>query len=328
MCLRAQHQNTTHTFSFSRKCCSLTRIVTITIALAQTPIKTAATTMPQNTSQNTNTDAESTENSRSEKSPPESQTESETEADGGSEQRLSIGDMVHDVEDNDPDDAVVVNTPPVEVSEWGVSNTDTVASMNPGYPEDSTVIVVIFLSTLTHTDAYSDWDGEDPIGLPAECQTYAFPRGRLRRVGTYPHPQSQQHPGTENQDRDQDQDQSDTDTDTDADSDTDTPDHEKETPRQQQADDTEQQPGENESENKESESEIPPVERLTTGQQNLRERLSARSEVDVEPDPDDPTSAVLVVQKLGEEHRIAADGTVSDGPVADRLAEIAHEYLG
>jgi hypothetical protein len=36
---------------------------------------------------------------------------------------------------------------------------------------------------------------------------------------------------------------------------------------------------------------------------------------------------VLVVQKLGEEHRIAADGTVSDGPVADRLAEIAQEYL-
>jgi hypothetical protein len=36
---------------------------------------------------------------------------------------------------------------------------------------------------------------------------------------------------------------------------------------------------------------------------------------------------VLVVQKLGEEHRIAPDGTVSDGPVADRLAEIAHEYL-
>ena len=284
--------------------------------------------MPQNTNPNTNADVELTENSRSQKSPPESQTESgtdtgagaeaEVEPDGGSEERLAIGDMVHDVEDDDPDDAVVVNTPPVEVSEWAVSNTDTVASMNPGYPEDSIVIVVIFLSTLTHTDAYSDWDGEDPIGLPAECQTYAFPRGRLRRVGTYPQPQPQQQSEKEEQDRDQDQ--SDTDTDTDADSDADTPDQEKETPRQQQQD-------ENESENKESESEIPPVERLTTGQQNLRERLSARSEVDVEPDPDDPTSAVLVVQKLGKEHRIAADGTVSDGPVADRLAEIAQEYL-
>ncbi len=231
--------------------------------------------------------------------------------------------MVHDVEDDDPDDAVVVNTPPVEVDEWAVSNTDTVASMNPGYPEDSIVIVVIFLSTLTHTDAYSDWDGEDPIGLPADCQTYAFPRGRLRRVGTYPQPQPQQQSENEEQETNRDQDQRDTDTDADAD----TPDQEKETYRQQQADETEQQRDPDEEKHKESDSEIPPVERLTTGQQNLRERLSARSEVDVQPDPGDPTSAVLVVQKLGEEHRIAADGTVSDGPVADRLAEIAQEYL-
>ena len=284
--------------------------------------------MSQNTNTNTDADADAelTENSRSEKSPPESQTESgagteaEAEADGGSDQRLSIGDMVHDVEDDDPDDAVVVNTPPVEAGKWTVVNTDTVAGMNPGYPEDSTVIVVIFLSTLTHTDAYSDWDGEDPIGLPADCQTYAFPRGRLRRVGTYPQPQSQPQQQSENEEQDRDQDQSDPDTDADAD-----PDQEKETHRQRQADETEQQQRQDEDEGQESE--IPPVERLTTGQQNLRERLSARSEVDVEPDPDDPTSAVLVVQKLGKEHRIAADGTVSDGPVADRLAEIAQEYL-
>jgi flagellar biosynthesis GTPase FlhF len=296
-----------------------------TITLTQTPITTAATIMPQNT----NTDVELTENSHSERSPLGPEMENETEPDGGIESEaeaevaLEIGTVVHDVEDDNPDDAVVVNTPPVEVSEWTVSNTDTVASMNPGYPEDSIVIVVIFLSTLTHTDAYSDWDGEDPIGLPADCQTYAFPRGRLRRVGTYPQPQPQSQSQQQSEKDDKDRDQSDTDTDTDSDSDVDTPDQEKETHRQQQADDTEQQ----QDENKESESEIPPVERLTTAQQNLRERLSARSEVDVEPDPDDPTSAVLVVQKLGEEHRIAADGTVSDGPVADRLAEIAQEYL-
>jgi hypothetical protein len=108
-----------------------------------------------------------------------------------------------------------------------------------------------------------------------------------------------------------------------------TADQETETHRQQQAHETEgsQQQDEDTESDSDSDSEIPPVDRLTTGQQNLRERLSARSEVDVEPDPADPTSAVLVVQKLGEEHRIAADGTVSDGPVADRLAEIAQEYL-
>ncbi len=69
------------------------------------------------------------------------------------------------------------------------------------------------------------------------------------------------------------------------------------------------------------------MERLTTGQQDLRERLSDRSEVVVEGDPDDQTSAVLVVNKLGEEYRITADGTVSEGPVANRLAEVAQEYL-
>jgi archaellum component FlaD/FlaE len=197
------------------------------------------------------------------------------------------------------------------------------------------VIVVIFLSTLTRTDAYSNWDGEDPLGLPADCQTYAFPRGRLRRVGTYPQSQSQSQQQSEKEEQEKNRDQSDTDanSDTDTDSDVDTPDQEKKTEtetkihRQQQAHETEQQQDPGEEKHEESDSEIPPVDRLTTGQQNLRERLSARSEVDVEPDPDDPTSAVLVVQKLGEEHRIAADGTVSDGPVADRLAEIAQEYL-
>jgi hypothetical protein len=153
--------------------------------------------------------------------------------------------MVHDVEDDDPDDAVVVNTPPVEADEWTVTNTDTVASMNPGYPEDSMVIVVIFLSTLTHTDAYSDWDGEDPIGLPADCQTYAFPRGRLRRVGTYPQPQPQPQPQQQSekdeQEKTRDQSDADTDTATDSDSDVDTPDQETETHRQQQTHETEQQ---------------------------------------------------------------------------------------
>ena len=84
---------------------------------------------------------------------------------------VKIGTVVHDVGDIDPDDAVVVNTPPVEADEWTVTNSDIFVSMNPEYPEDSTVIVVISLSTLTHTGVYSDWDSEDPIGLPADCQT-------------------------------------------------------------------------------------------------------------------------------------------------------------
>jgi mannose-6-phosphate isomerase-like protein (cupin superfamily) len=56
----------------------------------------------------------------------------------------------------------------------------------------------------------------------------------------------------------------------------------------------------------------------------LRERLEEVGEVTVERDGRD---AVLLLEKLGREHRITADGEVS-GPLADRLGEIAAEYLG
>lgn len=57
----------------------------------------------------------------------------------------------------------------------------------------------------------------------------------------------------------------------------------------------------------------------------LRDRLSERSEVRVEGEAGEP---VLVVDKLGAAHRIRADGRVSEGPIADRLREVAAEYLG
>ena len=63
---------------------------------------------------------------------------------------VKIGTVVHDVGDIDPDDAVVINTPPVETDEWTVINTDILVSMNPEYPEDSTVIVVISLYAHSH----------------------------------------------------------------------------------------------------------------------------------------------------------------------------------
>ena len=71
-----------------------------------------------------------------------------------------------------------------------------------------------------------------------------------------------------------------------------------------------------------------PVDRLTDEQEALRERLEETADVDVEADPDDPEAAVLVVEKLGGEHTIAADGSVEGGPLADRLADVAGEYLG
>jgi hypothetical protein len=61
------------------------------------------------------------------------------------------------------------------------------------------------------------------------------------------------------------------------------------------------------------------------GLRALKERLAERSDVRVETDAGEP---VLVVDKLGADHRIHADGSVSDGPIADRLRDVAVEYLG
>jgi hypothetical protein len=71
--------------------------------------------------------------------------------------------------------------------------------------------------------------------------------------------------------------------------------------------------------------ETDPTDRLTDAQERLRERLEETAEVDVR---DSGGEAVLVVEKLGAEHTIDADGSVEGGPVADRLADVAAEYLG
>ncbi|WP_049938140.1 hypothetical protein [Haloplanus natans] len=75
-------------------------------------------------------------------------------------------------------------------------------------------------------------------------------------------------------------------------------------------------------------SETTPADRLTDAQRALRERLEETSDVAVVADPDDPEAAVLAVEKLGATHMIDADGAVEGGPVADRLANVAAEYLG
>jgi hypothetical protein len=75
-------------------------------------------------------------------------------------------------------------------------------------------------------------------------------------------------------------------------------------------------------------SETTPADRLTDAQRALRERLEETSDVAVVADPDDPEAAVLAVEKLGATHMIDGDGAVEGGPVADRLADVAEEYLG
>jgi hypothetical protein len=167
-----------------------------------------------------------------------------------------LGARVVDVDDPDPNEAVVVNRPPVPANEW-IAYVDggdevTVADDNPGYDADAEVVVVAFADELA--TAHPTWNGEDPLTLgEAGCATYAFPPARLDRVD-------------------------------DAD----------------------------------------PEDLLTDGQAALRERLAESATVAVEREAD---HAVLVVEKLGREHRIAPDGQV-DGPLAGRLQPLAAEFLG
>jgi hypothetical protein len=176
--------------------------------------------------------------------------------DAGGREAFDLGARVLDREDDDPDEAVVVNRPPVAAEEWVAYRAGgeevTVADDNPGYDPTAEVVVVAFAAELE--DAHPAYDADEPLALAeAECMVYAFPPGRLEHV-----------------------------------------------------DDTD------------------PEALLTEGMSALRDRLEEVGEVTVERDGRD---AVLLLEKLGREHRITADGEVT-GPLAGRLGEIAAEYLG
>ena len=102
---------------------------------------------------------------------------------------FDAGEIVHDRDDEDPNEAVVVNTPPITAAEWEVRpRGTTLAEDNPTYPEEAAVVIVVFRETL---DDYFDrgavdtpTDGLDsaiPIGQLAEEKVsfYAFPEPRL-----------------------------------------------------------------------------------------------------------------------------------------------------
>lgn len=99
----------------------------------------------------------------------------------------STGDFVVDREDTDPDPAVVVNKPPATAEEWELGyksegETVTVADENPEYDSKSEVLVVAFHADLVET--HPDWSrSSGSLRLAdAECNTYAFPPGRLQKL--------------------------------------------------------------------------------------------------------------------------------------------------
>lgn len=98
--------------------------------------------------------------------------------------QFNHGDIVID-RDDPSNEAVVVNTPPHDASEWNVYRGTTLAEDNPEYPEDDAVIVVVYCETLEESFPY--YSGGRPISLSTlsdqDTAYYAFPESRLAKVG-------------------------------------------------------------------------------------------------------------------------------------------------
>jgi len=109
-------------------------------------------------------------------------------ADG--DQEFAAGEVVHDRDDDEPNDAVVVNVPPLPASEWDVRALDkTLAEANLDYPADAQTVIVVFCETLAEyfetTDTTGELESQLPIAALAneQVQFYAFPAPRLEATG-------------------------------------------------------------------------------------------------------------------------------------------------
>lgn len=104
--------------------------------------------------------------------------------DGSTAPAFSIGDMVHDREDDDPNDALVVNLPSKPATEWIAYREVTVAEDNPDYPADARVVVVVFAEELS--ESFSQWEGNSHLPLEridkSDASHYSFPAPRLTVV--------------------------------------------------------------------------------------------------------------------------------------------------
>lgn len=100
--------------------------------------------------------------------------------------RFDAGDVVIDRDDESPNEAVVVNTPPIEAADWHVPGRGTLAEDNPAYPEDDAVVIVLFRDALERH--YPHYTGGGVIRMRRlqrdGAKPYAFPSSRLQRIGT------------------------------------------------------------------------------------------------------------------------------------------------
>lgn len=95
----------------------------------------------------------------------------ETERD--EEREFSVGEKVHDQDDDDPSPGYVVKLPEPRADEWTAYENTTVAESNPEYPSDAQVVVLVYKNKMDHI---SEWDQSTPLE-----------RGELREVGAKPY---------------------------------------------------------------------------------------------------------------------------------------------
>lgn len=100
---------------------------------------------------------------------------------------FEIGEQVYDHEDDDPDTAIVTNTPKIPAHDWDIPHLErTVAEDNPDYPDDAPIVMVLFESDID--DHFPDWDRETALTIDALLDVdpthYVFPHQRLESLDT------------------------------------------------------------------------------------------------------------------------------------------------
>ena len=102
---------------------------------------------------------------------------------------FSGADSVADIEDDDPDEAIVIDRPTTQtIADWERetdSGTTTAAEDNPDYPADEQLVVVAFRDAIT--DSIDNWQALDGDALHEQVvehdiTQYGFPESRLEQI--------------------------------------------------------------------------------------------------------------------------------------------------
>jgi hypothetical protein len=104
-----------------------------------------------------------------------------------SSETIQPGDRVHDRDDPDPNDAIVVTPQSQTAAEWRLAHTDgTLADDNPDYPADAHAITVVFVDDLIEYGPPFDPTDRTPLSMQtlndSPVRYYTFPAPRLQVI--------------------------------------------------------------------------------------------------------------------------------------------------